>query len=219
MAVEKELKTQNVVPLTAMYFGTLLLVVAVEWGAKEALAVTVQLASQATLAAAITALSAILSNYLPNSLKHALVFFRFRNALPAHRCRKICSADPRLSEHLLQVKWPELFMQDMPECAQNAYWYKEIYFPSRNAPQVLQAHRTFLLCRDAASGLFVLVVGLLIWAVLSKYTALPSTGAWSLIVPLAAMLLLIQAARQSGTRMVANAAAIGLATKVQPRKG
>ena len=105
MATEKELKTQNVVSLTAIYFGVLLLVVAVEWGMKEAFAVTVKLASQATLTAAITAFGAVLSNYLPNSLKHALVFFRFRNALPAHRCRRICSADPRLSKHLLQVRW------------------------------------------------------------------------------------------------------------------
>ena len=162
--------------------------------------------------ATITVFGGLLSNILPNSVKHTLIFFRLYNALPGHRCQKICTKDPRLSLKHLQKKWPDLFVQDMAKSAQNSYWYKEIYFPVRNAPEVLQAHRSFLLYRDAASGLFIFMVGLLIWRCLTVYISLSSPSLWSLIPLLGVILTLILAGRQSGNRMVANAVVVRLSS-------
>ena len=151
-----------------------------------------------------------MSNFLPNSAKHILVFFRFHNVLPGHRCKRICEKDSRLCVEHLEKKWPELFVEDMDASAQNSYWYSKIYSPARNAPEVLQAHRSFLLYRDAASGLFILMIGLLVWRVLSNYFLLPSLGGWPLSFLLVIFLLIAQAARQSGNRMVVNAVAVSL---------
>ena len=142
----------------AIYIGAFVLLALVHWGTEEALQFSGQLASQAMVATVITVISAVLSDCLPNSVKHSLVYFRFRNALSGHRCKRICKKDPRFSMSRLAKRWPELFGEDMAESSQNVYWYEKIYLPVRNAPEVVQAHRYFLLYRDSASGLFVLLV-------------------------------------------------------------
>ena len=71
----------------------------------------------------------------------------------------------------------------MDEKEQNAYWYKEIYRPVRNEPEVLQAHRSFLLFRDAAAALFLLLLGLLFWTVLGETVAVQSVSMWSTVIP------------------------------------
>ena len=160
--------------------------------------------------AAITGFGGVLSNFLPNHLKHSLVYFRFRNVLSGHRCRHICIKDPRLLTSDLERKWPRLFLQEMKESEQNAYWYGEIYRPVRNDPEVVQAHRSFLLFRDAAAGLFVLILGLLLWKVVGEVVPIPSLSTWSVVILIGAVVVLCQAARQSGDRMVANAVAVAL---------
>lgn len=216
--MEKDLKAQNLVSLTAIYVGTFFLVALVHWSVEEVFTFTNQLAKQAYVMAAITSFGCVLSNFLPNSLKHILIFFRFRNVLPGHRCKMICEKDPRLSIEHLENRWPELFAQDMEENKQNSYWYREIYSLVRNAPEVLQAHRSFLLYRDAASGLFIIMIGLLVWRFISAYVSLSSLGAWSLLFLLGVILLLGQAGRQSGNRMVVNAVAVGLLSKYESTK-
>ena len=216
--MEKDLKAQNVASMTAIYVGTFLLLGLVEWGTKVTFALTAQLAERAFVMATITSFGAVLSNFLPNSVKHPLVFLRFHNVLPGHRCKRICKKDPRFSMEDLEKRWPELFVQDMQESAQNSYWYKEIYSPARNDPEVIQAHRSFLLSRDAASGLFILLIGLSVWHVLSVHVSLPSLGPWSLLVLAGVILLLIQAGRQSGNRMVANAVAVRLMSEEEVKQ-
>ena len=216
--MEKDLKAQNLVSLTAIYVGTFFLVALVHWSVEEVFTFTNQLAKQAYVMAAITSFGGVLSNFLPNSLKHILIFFRFRNVLPGHRCKMICEKDPRLSIEHLENRWPELFAQDMEENKQNSYWYREIYSLVRNAPEVLQAHRSFLLYRDAASGLFVIMIGLLVWRFIAVCVSLPSLGGWSLLSLLGVILLLGQAGRQSGNRMVVNAVAVGLLSKDESTK-
>ena len=208
--MEKDLKAQNVASLAAIYIGTFFLITLAHWSVEEVFAFTARLTKQAIVMAVITGFGGVLSNFLPNSVKHILVFFRFRNVLPGHRCKEICKKDPRLSVDDLENKWPELFTQDMEESAQNAYWYREIYSPVRNTPEVLQAHRNFLLYRDAVSGLFILLIGLLAWSSLVAHISLPSVGSLSLLLLIGVILLLAQSGRQSGNRMVANAAAVGV---------
>ena len=208
--MEKDLKTQNIAFLIAIYVGTFCLIAIANFGLEEAFRLTTLIDGQASVMIAITAFGGVLSNILPNSVKHKLIFFRLYNVLPGHRCRRICAKDSRLSLKFLQNKWSELFVQDMAEDAQNSYWYKEIYLPVRNAPEVSQAHRSFLLYRDAASGLFILLLGLSIWQCLAVYISLPSPSSWSLIPLIGIILFLILACRQSGNRMVTNAVAVRL---------
>ena len=135
--MEKDLKAQNAWPLAAMYVGTLLVVAVVHWGVEEVFALSLQLGEQVLVVAAITAFGGVLSNFLPNDLKHPVVYWRFRNVLSGHRCRSICEKDPRLLSGDLKRRWPRLFLHEMNEDAQNAYWYNQIYRPVRNAPEVL----------------------------------------------------------------------------------
>lgn len=210
MVAEKDLKTQNRASLTAVYCGTFFLLALAHWSVEEAYVFTTRLAQQAGIMAAITVFGAVLSDSLPNSAKHILVFFRFHNVLPGHRCKTLCKKDPRLSMEHLEKGWPKLFVQEMEESAQNAYWYKEIYTPVKDTLEVLQAHRSFLLYRDAASGLFILLIGLLVWRVIATFTLWPSLGVWPLLLLVGVILLLCLAGRQSGSRMVTNAVAVAL---------
>lgn len=208
--MEKDLKAKNLPSLTAIYVGTLLLVAFTHWSVKEVFAVSLQVGQQVLVVAAITSFGAVLSNFLPNRLKHPLVYFRYRNVLSGHRCRQICKRDPRLLSTDLERKWPPLFLCKMEDSDQNAYWYREIYRPVRNEPEVAQAHRSFLLFRDAAAGLFVLLLGLVSWNLVGEIAPIPPLSSWSVVILVGVTLLLCQAARQSGDRMVANAVAVAL---------
>ena len=127
--MEKDLKAQNAWPLAAMYVGTLLVVAVVHWGVEEVFALSLQLGEQVLVVAAITAFGGVLSNFLPNDLKHPVVYWRFRNVLSGHRCRSICEKDPRLLSGDLKRRWPRLFLHEMNEDEQNAYWYNQPGFP------------------------------------------------------------------------------------------
>ena len=208
--MEKDLKAQNGWPLAVMYVCALLLVAVVHWGVDEVFEFSLKLGEQVLIVAAITAFGGVLSNFLPNNLKHPLVYWRFRNVLSGHRCRRICEKDPRLLSGDLERKWPKLFLNEMKEYEQNAYWYKEIYRPVRNAPEVLQAHRSFLLFRDAAAGLFLLLVGIVLWKVVGEAAPVQSVSTWGAVIVAGMFVFVSQAARQSGDRMVANAVAVAL---------
>lgn len=208
--MEKDLKAQNARPLTVMYVGTLLLVAVVHWGAEEVFTFSLHLGEQVLVVAVITAFGGVLSNFMSNTVKNPLVYWRFQNVLSGHRCRSICERDPRLLSEDLKRKWPALFLDDMEEDEQNAYWYKEIYRSVRNEPEVLQAHRNFLLYRDAAAGLFLLLIGILSWKAISEAVPVQSVSIWSAVILAGMYVLVSRAARQSGDRMVANAVAVAL---------
>ena len=214
--MEKDLKTQNAWPLAAMYVGTLLVVAVVHWGVEEVFALSLQLVEQVLVVAAITAFGGVLSNFLPNDLKHPLVYWRFRNVLSGHRCRGICEKDPRLLSGDLKRRWPRMFLGEMNEDEQNVYWYNQIYRPVRNAPEVLQAHRSFLLFRDAGAGLLLLLVGVVLWKVVGEVAPVQSVSIWSVVTLAGIFVLVSQAARQSGDRMVANAVAVALGARGGP---
>ena len=107
--MEKDLKAQNALPLTAMYAGTFVLVALVHWGVEKVFAFSDQLGQQALMVAAITVFGGVLSHILPNNWKHPLVYWRLRNVLSGHRSRSICEKDPRLLAGDLQRKWPCFF--------------------------------------------------------------------------------------------------------------
>lgn len=211
--MEKDLKSQNFVPLTAIYAGAFVLLASVHWGAEKAFELSNQLLQNGLVGMVITAFGGVLSNFLPNAAKHSLVYFRFRHALPGHRCKLVCKKDPRISFERLEQLWPELFAKEMEPRSQNSFWYSEIYWPVRNSPEVLQAHRSFLLYRDAASGLTVLLIALLLSSAVAPRFSFPSVGVWSFLLLVATLLILCQAARQSGHRMLTNAVTVAAMRK------
>ena len=204
----EELKSKNIIALTAIYGGVFVLLASVHWGAEKAFEISNQLLQNGLVGMVITAFAGTLSNFLPNTAKYALVYFRFRHALPGHRWKIICKNDPRISFERLEQRWPELFTEEMDLHSHNSFWYSEIYWPLRNAPEVLQAHKSFLLYRDAAAGLFVLLIALLVSCVLASRFPVPSLGGWSFLLLVSILLVLRQAAWQSGHRLVANAVAV-----------
>ena len=80
----------------------------------------------------------------------------------------------------------------------------------RNEPEVVQAHRSFLLYRDVATGQFLLLLSLLLWMVIDEIVPAPSLSLWSVVIPVCMFVLLFIAARQCRDRMVTNAVAVSL---------
>ena len=205
-----DLKAQNMPALVGIYVSAVCVLVGLEYGSNAAVDVSDELVNHAVTLAGIMGLSAIVGNVLPNSIKHRIVYCRVRNVLSGHRCRKICERDARFDEADLQKKWPELFEDDLPSSEANAFWYKNIYWNVRKEPEVVQAHRMFLLCRDAVAGLVLLWCGLLTWTVMAWSTSWNGPTQWSLGLLLVVVLVISQSGRQSGDRMVANAVAVSL---------
>ena len=114
---------------------------------------------------------------------------------PATAVEAFAKKDPRLNPDDLEGRWPALFRDDMQADGQNAYWYSKIYRPVRNAPEVLQAHRSFLLFRDAAAGLFLLLLGIVVWKMVEEAVPVRSVSSWSTLI-LAGMFVLLS---QAGT--------------------
>ena len=208
--MEKTLRAENALPLTSLYLATVLLVAAIHWGVHDVFELTEELGTQVLVVTAITTIGGLISNFLPNQLKHPLVYWRIRNVLSGHRCRRICERDPRLLADDLERKWPELFLHEMSEDKQNAYWYQKIYRTVRNEPEVKQAHKNFLLFRDASAGVFLLFVGMLFWHLLSEFVGMQSISFWSTSTLVGIFLLMSQVARQSGDRMVVNTVVVAL---------
>lgn len=102
------------------------------------------------------ALLVVLTDALPPNLKHRLVFMRWRNPLPGHRCNALCAADPRIEPDQLTSRWPEVFGADVSDEARNARWYQQIYKTVQDNPAVQTTHRKFLLYRDATAGTLLL---------------------------------------------------------------
>lgn len=101
-------------------------------------------------------ISLLLVNIVPQNLKHILVFWRITRVLPGNRVVELCKKDERLNIDDLQKKWPDLFLDYMPEQKRNSFWYKNIYKKTEFSIQVLDAHKYFLLFRDLCSATLVM---------------------------------------------------------------
>lgn len=98
----------------------------------------------------------LLSNLLPADIKQKLVFMRLKNELPACRVHILCKKDPRLEYESVVSRWPEVFDSEIDEATRNSKWYQLIYKAVKDKEEVRQSHRSFLLYRDAFSGLFLI---------------------------------------------------------------
>jgi len=110
----------------------------------------------------------------------------------------------------VESRWPEVFSADTAASDRNGLWYRNIYKTVKDAPEVLQAHRNFLLYRDVFSGLLgvlLIVVGWSFWGPEELF------GAFKIEVYVVLgvfTLLSMMAARNAGNRFVVNAVAAAI---------
>lgn len=203
---EKNLKDANKASLAGILVGTIVVVALIQVGLKEVNDAYTAL-KDLGLVAGLTIVANILASLLPADFKHKLVFLRFSDVLPGHRSKELCLTDPRLDNDTLAGRWPELFNDDMPPSKQNSFWYGKIYSPVKDTNEVKQAHRSFLLYRDALSGIFLLLLTIICWHLLAPDLPIASPSPWIYLFLLVTSFLMMFTAQNAGKRMVVNAAA------------
>jgi hypothetical protein len=159
--------------------------------------------------AALPVLIMLITGALSHNVKAALVFWRVRNVLPG--CRVFTQygpADVRIDMAALRKNVGEL---PTDPAEQNVKWYK-LYQSVKSDESVVEAHRMFLLFRDASAMSLLLVLPTSIGLYLSN----ASFGSISIAagIILAQYLLSVPAARNSGVRLVCNVLAIHSTRKV-----
>ncbi|MCB1689313.1 MAG: hypothetical protein KDI33_12535 [Halioglobus sp.] len=155
----------------------------------------------------LSAVLVMIANLIPHSIKHKLVFTRFKNELAGCRVDSLCRRDTRIDYELAQARWPNVFEEGIDPDTRNSRWYHQIYKPVRNEPSVLQAHRSFFLYRDAFSGLLLIFLATLSLSLFGKtlFHFTPNPMIFAVQGTLAVFALV--AARISGSRFVVNAVA------------
>lgn len=142
-------------------------------------------------------------NVIPHEVKSMLVYWKPLGVLPGCKVfTKYGPADRRINMAALKNNvgaWPT----DPPE--QNAFWYK-LYKMIPNEPEVVDAHKQFLMYRDMA----VLSLGLILLTPVTLYivgtalsASLPACGLFAVQYLVTAV-----SARWSGIRFVCNVLAV-----------
>jgi hypothetical protein len=151
---------------------------------------------------------------LPRKFKETLVFWRVGpRCLPSSRAfSEIAKSDPRIDVDQLRAR-----VGEFPSTAtqQSSRWYS-IYRKHEKEPAVEDANRAYLLYRDMAAlvPIMILVLTVLIRALhLSPPNWIPALG-----ILLSEFVLLVLAARNAGSRLIANVLAIegSLRTMTKP---
>lgn len=154
-----------------------------------------------------SAVALMITNILPQGVKHKLVFTRLKNELPGCRIDLLCQEDSRVEFSAVKNKWPEVFTDDITPNTRNSRWYQQIYKPVKDTKEVLQAHRTFLLYRDTFSGLILIFLSTAIWAIFADSKILGEINPAVFLAQGLFVFLSFLAARVSGNRFVVNAVA------------
>lgn len=149
----------------------------------------------------------LLANLLPQSIKHKLVFTRYKNELPGCRVDQLCQKDSRIEYDVVSQRWPEVFAEDIDKATRNSRWYQQIYKRVKGSQEVLQAHRSFLLYRDACSGLLLILLITIGWALLGSSEFIGEIKPVVFLIQAALTILSLVAARIAGNRFVINAVA------------
>jgi len=202
------LKAQNAVPLATLIIMQVYIVLALMSGTYDldGLYLKVETVS------AILVVNAVLlwiSYWLPADIKNGLVFCRYKNALPGHRFISLIESDPRIDVHQVYAQY-DLSSLTNDENAQNSYWYRVFYKPNSSSIEILSAHKSYLLYRDACAVSMILFIAYcpLAW-ILSLYidhTAIQ----YGLVFIIFAFGFCI-AAQNAGKRMVTTAVAMSVA--------
>ena len=149
----------------------------------------------------------MITNILPQSVKHKFVFTRWKNELPACRVNQLCIRDSRIQYDLIKKRWPEVFEDNIDGDTRNSRWYQQIYKPVKDTREVLQAHRTFLLYRDTFSGLTLIFLATIACSVIGDPKIVGEIKPVVFLIQGLLTILSLIAARISGNRFVVNAVA------------
>lgn len=209
----QNLKDKNKLSLVGLMGAPLLLSLVLQVGIDDAKGTIEYFAAAAGLSALVGVVLMMFSDVLPQTFKHKLVFLRFRNELPGHRCDKLCFAEPRLEADKLKTSWYHVFGSEIPKEMRNGLWYQHIYKPVMNEPQVQSAHQKFLLYRDATAGSLIILLLLVAWA--WSGLNLPYIGElhpWVIGIQAFFIICTLSGAQSYGNRMVVNATVIRIAS-------
>lgn len=202
--MESDLKKENSRSIYCIMVASLVASAFFQFGAPSA-SNLVELAVAGSGSLIISAVLVMIANLLPQSIKHKLIFTRFNNELPGGRVDRLCKRDPRLEYELVENRWPEVFADDIDSATRNSRWYQQIYKPVKNVSEVLQAHRSFLLYRDAFTGLLLIFLATAIWSLIGESPYLGQLKPSVLMVQGALVIASLVAARIAGNRFVVNA--------------
>jgi hypothetical protein len=145
----------------------------------------------------------LLSGLVSPNVKAMLVYWKLRNVLPGHEAfTRYGPADPRVDMAALRKNVGAL---PIDPGEQNAFWYK-LYRRVDSEISVVDAHKMYLLWRDAAALSLPLVIAL---PLLLRWNGANTNAAWVACAIFAAQYLLTAiAARHGGTGFVCNVLAI-----------
>lgn len=146
----------------------------------------------------------MLTNILPQSIKHKLVFTRYKDELPACRVDALCKKDIRVEYKVIAERWPEVFSEDIGGAIRNSRWHQQIYQPVKQLSEVSQAHRSFLLYRDAFTGLLLILLGTVTLSLID-HEAVGEIKSIVFYLQTILVLTSLLAARVAGNRFVVNA--------------
>ncbi|NQT62979.1 MAG: hypothetical protein HQ556_08495 [Candidatus Marinimicrobia bacterium] len=148
-------------------------------------------------------LCVVITGILSVSIKEALVFFRYKNALPGHRAfSKLAHKDKRFKAADIENKMG-IIPEDPDE--QNAEWFK-LYKRYESDTSIIEAHKIFLLTRDLTAISFIFLI--LGTASFSLQQQVSSPAFRYFIYMLVHYLSIGLAARNYGNRFVTNVFAV-----------
>jgi hypothetical protein len=150
----------------------------------------------------------MLANLVPHDIKHKLVFLRIKNEMPACRVHELCRKEPRVEHEELKSRWPDIFGNDIDAATRNSRWYQKIYKTVKDREEVRQAHRNFLLYRDAFSGLLAILLIALAGFVAGELPIIGQLKIAVIYVQSAFAVLALIAANIAGKRLVVNAVVV-----------
>jgi hypothetical protein len=164
-----------------------------------AVSLTQLTAARATMALLLPVAVLLPSGLLPHGIKASLVYWKLTDALPAHQAfMKHAPHDACIDMAALQKN-----VGDFPTvpAEQNRFWFK-LYKAVETDPAIVEAQKKYLLYRDMAAILFLL----LIVAPACLYLNDSASFAVSTVAGILALQYLIAAlsARHSGIRFVTN---------------
>ena len=203
--MENDLKKENTRNIFFIMAASLVLSAFIQFDAKLSSLIDLAVAGSGSLM--LSAVLVMLANTLPQSVKHKIVFTRLKNELPGCRIDRLCKKDSRINYEAVKKHWPDVFSENSDGITRNSLWYQQIYQPVKNAREVLQAHRSFLLYRDTFSGLMLIFLATIAWSLIGISEIVGEIKPMVFFIQGALMTLSLIAARISGNRFVVNAVA------------
>jgi hypothetical protein len=206
IGMEIDLKKENSRNVFLIMAASLVFSAFFQFGS-ESMTSLIELAVVGSGSVMLSAVLLMLTNILPQSVKHKFVFTRLKNELPACRVNQLCIKDSRIEYDFVKKRWPEVFADKIDGDTRNSRWYQQIYKPVKDTREVLQAHRTFLLYRDTFSGLTLIFLATIVWSLIGDPKIIGEIKPVIFLIQGLLIILSLIAARISGNRFVVNAVA------------